>query len=277
MMMCSDIDCVVAGDVMIPDALYLFANRLCQKGVNKIRIQVISRATVPIVKFTDPITNCQVDVSFGHLNGCSNSLIVKQFLKEFSELRPLVLILKYFLQQRDLNEPYTGGLGSYALSLMVVCFLQHTLPLFNGKPNLGILLRDFLKFFGRDFNYCTTGISVRKGGCYFSKVDRGWFDANRMYLLAIEDPNDTENDVGKNSFQIRLVRRCFQDFYAHLCYDSSLSYAPTLLSRSLFVDPNLVNRRTEHIGKLFPGLEFSISPRLGERMCPCGDKKKNSF
>ena len=39
-------------------------------------------------------------------------------------LRPLVLVLKFFLAQRGLNETFTGGVGSYMLQLMVVSFLQ---------------------------------------------------------------------------------------------------------------------------------------------------------
>ena len=39
-------------------------------------------------------------------------------------LRPLVLLLKYFLHQRGLNEVFSGGIGSYALILMTAHFLQ---------------------------------------------------------------------------------------------------------------------------------------------------------
>jgi non-canonical poly(A) RNA polymerase PAPD5/7 len=34
------------------------------------------------------------------------------------------MVLKQFLLQRDLNEVYTGGIGSYSLILMIVSFLQ---------------------------------------------------------------------------------------------------------------------------------------------------------
>ncbi len=39
-------------------------------------------------------------------------------------MRPLILVLKLFLQQRELNEVYTGGIGSYALITLVAAFLQ---------------------------------------------------------------------------------------------------------------------------------------------------------
>jgi non-canonical poly(A) RNA polymerase PAPD5/7 len=39
-------------------------------------------------------------------------------------LRPLCLVLKIFLQQRELNEVYQGGIGSYALLVMLLAHLQ---------------------------------------------------------------------------------------------------------------------------------------------------------
>ncbi len=47
--------------------------------------------------------------------------------QKFPVLPYLVLVLKQFLLQRELNEVFTGGIGSYSLFLMVVSFLQVTL------------------------------------------------------------------------------------------------------------------------------------------------------
>jgi len=45
-------------------------------------------------------------------------------MQEFPVLPFLVLVLKQFLSQRDLNDVYTGGLGSYSLILLIVSFFQ---------------------------------------------------------------------------------------------------------------------------------------------------------
>lgn len=49
------------------------------------------------------------------------------------------------------------------------------------RRNLGALLFDFFGLYGVHFNYANTGISLRKGGTYFSKRERGpeWFNASR--------------------------------------------------------------------------------------------------
>ncbi|CAN8289321.1 unnamed protein product [Cochlearia groenlandica] len=56
-------------------------------------------------------------------------------------LRLLCLILKVFLQQRELNEVYSDGTGSYALLAVLIAFLKY---LKDGRStpehNLGVLL-----------------------------------------------------------------------------------------------------------------------------------------
>lgn len=124
------------GDVQIPASLYKLANKLTETGVSEgERIQVITGAKVchplpflpkqvPIVKYVDTEAGCQIDICFNQTNGPRNSAVIKAFLNDYWELKPIVLVLKYFLLQRDLNETYTGGIGSYALVLLVISFLQ---------------------------------------------------------------------------------------------------------------------------------------------------------
>ena len=50
--------------------------------------------------------------------------LVKTYLSEYDVLEPILLFLKHFLRLGELNNPYTGGLSSYALLLMIVAFLQ---------------------------------------------------------------------------------------------------------------------------------------------------------
>lgn len=49
---------------------------------------------------------------------------MQDYMKMFAAMPKLVLVLKQFLIQRDLNEVFTGGISSYSLILLVVSFLQ---------------------------------------------------------------------------------------------------------------------------------------------------------
>lgn len=50
-------------------------------------------------------------------------------LQKYTLLPYLILVLKQFLLQRDLNEVFTGGISSYSLILMAISFLQVSLSL----------------------------------------------------------------------------------------------------------------------------------------------------
>ena len=50
--------------------------------------------------------------------------LIRRFLVQYPFIKPLILTLKKFLSQRDLNSPYHGGLSSYGLILMLVAFLN---------------------------------------------------------------------------------------------------------------------------------------------------------
>lgn len=113
----------------------------------------------------------------------------------FTKAKPLMILIKYILKQKQLNEVYTGGIGSYSLFLMIISFLQQT-NIRLSKASLEELLIDFCELYGCEFNYYSVGISV-SNAAYFSKEDRGWSYDNQGLLLAIEDPQDSDNVSSK--------------------------------------------------------------------------------
>ncbi|CAF1302882.1 unnamed protein product, partial [Adineta ricciae] len=87
-------------------------------------IQIINGATVPIIKLTDRKTDVKVDMSFNMNNGLRSAQLVLHYLEEYPYLKYLVYVLKQYLLQLNLNEVWTGGISSYSLILMLVCFFQ---------------------------------------------------------------------------------------------------------------------------------------------------------
>eukprot|EP01126_Amoeba_proteus_P012710 TRINITY_DN15251_c0_g1_i2.p1 TRINITY_DN15251_c0_g1~~TRINITY_DN15251_c0_g1_i2.p1 ORF type:complete len:349 (-),score=41.54 TRINITY_DN15251_c0_g1_i2:600-1601(-) len=122
----SDIDCVITGKLESPACLYRLSNKLAEVGAARPEnIQVLATTKVPLVKYIDSKTGCQVDISFNQQTGPKTSSAVWNFLQQYGwELKALSLVIKYFLQQKGLNGTYSGGLGSYTMILMVVSFLQ---------------------------------------------------------------------------------------------------------------------------------------------------------
>ncbi|KAI3964635.1 hypothetical protein MKX01_020452 [Papaver californicum] len=217
---------------------------LSQRGIAK-KIQLIEKARVPIIKFIERQSAVNFDISFDVENGPKADAITKM-----PPLRPLCLILKVFLQQRELNEVYSGGIGSYALLSMLIAQLQlHWKGQYvqdrrvSPERNLGILL---VNFFDIKLNIHDVGVSCENSGTFFLKTNRGFLNEDRPYLLSVEDPQAPENDIGRNSFNFAQIRLAFGMAFSMLTSSKSiLALGPnrSILGTIIRPDPLLVERK----------------------------------
>uniref|UniRef100_A0A8C1JAZ1 Terminal nucleotidyltransferase 4A n=1 Tax=Cyprinus carpio TaxID=7962 RepID=A0A8C1JAZ1_CYPCA len=218
----SDIDLVVFGHWETLPLWTLEEALRKRKIADENSIKVLDKATVPIIKLTDLHTEVKVDISFNVQNGVKAAKLIKNFKQQFPVLPYLVLVLKQFLLQRELNEVFTGGIGSYSLFLMVVSFLQlhYREDVCSSNPNLGVLLIEFFELYGRHFNYLKTGIRIKDGGSYVAKdeVQKGMLDGYRPSMLYIEDPLQPGNDVGRSSYGAMQVKEAFDYAYVVLSH-----------------------------------------------------------
>lgn len=175
--------------------LWAISGLLTSSGVGR-DVIVIAKAKVPIVKFVSTKGDYKIDISLNMTNGINVSAKVNELFQTVGEnsARAMVLVVKAFLNQRNMNEVYTGGLGSYSIICLVISFLQLHPKLQTGEmnvgENLGTLLIEFLEVYGKNFNFDEVGICLSSGGSYFSKARRGWQRPQQPYLLSIEDPAD---------------------------------------------------------------------------------------
>lgn len=111
-----------------------------------------------------------MDISFegGSHNGLAANAVVTALIAEMPALRPLTLVLKQFMSERGLLESYSGGLSAYGLVLLVACYLRHQPPA-SASADAGSLLLGFLDFYGQHFNPRTTGLSLTRPHCFFSR------------------------------------------------------------------------------------------------------------
>jgi non-canonical poly(A) RNA polymerase PAPD5/7 len=218
-------------------------------------LEIIEQTKVPLVKLTHGPSRVSVDISFNQPSGPPAAIYMKQYLDALPPLRPLTFVLKYFLAVRRLNERYSGGIGSFLLQLMIVSFLQHRErhALNYRKPslhNLGSLLLEFLELYGTNFNYYTTGITVRHDGFYFAKGSRerksNFWNDSRPALLAMENPLDTSNDVGQGSFRMQMVQRslghAYKTLLAHLS-TPGLTDGPSILQTIIPITEEMRERQ----------------------------------
>lgn len=213
-----DIDIVIqtayastATKAMAQSTLTRLATVLRNAGLaERRRVQVIA-ARVPIVKFNSVHAGVAIDISLNQTTGLTAINVIRKYLEHFPALRPLILIVKSYLNQRGMNEVYKGGLGSYSIICMAISFLQMhpkvRLGEIDPSENLGVLLVEFFELYGFFFNYNHIGISINNGGSYFLKLQKGWYDMSKPWLLSIVDPTDDTNDVSRGSFQMLRLRQ----------------------------------------------------------------------
>ncbi|XP_061949771.1 uncharacterized protein LOC133673128 [Populus nigra] len=275
----SDIDVVILGSGLKSPQIGLNAlsRALSQKGVAK-KIQVIARARVPIVKFVEKRSGVSFDISFDVNGGPIAAEFIKNAISKWPELRPLCLILKVFLQQRELNEVYSGGISSYALLAMLMAMLQnHRECQASLERNLGLLLIHFFDFYGRKLNTTNVGVSCKGTGTFFSKRTKGFMNNGRPFLIAIEDPQAPENDIGKNSFNYFQIRSAFAMAFTTLTNPKTiLSLGPnrSILGTIIRPDPVLLERKGGKNGEvtfssLLPGAGEPLQSNYGRQEILC--------
>ncbi|XP_034267689.1 terminal nucleotidyltransferase 4A isoform X3 [Pantherophis guttatus] len=226
----SDIDLVVFGKWDSPPLQQLEQALRKHNVAEPHSIKVLDKATVPIIKLTDQATEVKVDISFNVETGVKAARLIKDYMKKYSLLPYLILVLKQFLLQRDLNEVFTGGISSYSLILMAISFLQLH-PRIDARrfdENLGMLLIEFFELYGRNFNYLKTGIRIKNGGAYIAKEEimKTMTNGYRPSMLCIEDPLLPGNDVGRSCYGAMQVKQVFD--YAYIV----LSHAVSPLAKS---------------------------------------------
>eukprot|EP00026_Physarum_polycephalum_P003288 Phypoly_transcript_03298.p1 GENE.Phypoly_transcript_03298~~Phypoly_transcript_03298.p1 ORF type:complete len:780 (+),score=171.11 Phypoly_transcript_03298:121-2460(+) len=282
----SDVDLMIyktSGD----DPLSRLCSEISEKYATEfVLIKLIPSAKVPILKLTTKLGEVKLDISVAFNDEPPNSVKIAEYLQKQPVLRPLVITLKQFLQQFLLNDTYTGGAGSYLLTLMSISLLQfrenprspaflgtggNSISHFGQSNELGYILLEFFELYGRIFNYHKHGISVRGNGSYFSKQERGWFQPHAPQLLSIEDPSDPENDVGRGSFNMMQVRLVFFQAFVRLTHPDTERTMPnykvsSLLTRVIDMDPIYLSRRQR--AKM-------IGATLQNRQSPTDDDKSD--
>jgi non-canonical poly(A) RNA polymerase PAPD5/7 len=218
----SDVDCAVLGAASPdpPSALRALAAGLLRDGV-AVDIQVIARARVPIAKYTDAASGLAIDAALdGGSGGPPAAAAAAAWLRALPALRPLLTVLKTVLHQRELAEVYTGGLGSYALLVMVAAFLVDKQATTGrgggaggGEACLGTLLLECVDLYGRRLNTHAVGVTLRAGSpVFFPKHRVPWSQPGREGGLAVGDPAEPRNDLAGGTWAWRRVR----DAFAHI-------------------------------------------------------------
>lgn len=88
------------------------------------KVQPITNARVPIVKFVDPNLKINCDINSGHVLGIHNSELIRCYTLIDERVRPFLYNLKAIVKKQSINDSSQSFLSSYAYVMMAIGFLQ---------------------------------------------------------------------------------------------------------------------------------------------------------
>ena len=183
----------------------------------------LANASTPIIKLTctEQYDSMSIDISIKDKThfGLKCVELVKDLISKYESLKPLTLAIKNVLKRANLNDPYTGGISSYGLILMIVSFLQtqknYGIDISINENNLGRLFHDFVEYYGLKFESKKYIISVKVNSEFMNNNDNLNFNNSFNYPmvpnndLIIIDPLNIDNNVAKSCFQFFNIKMSF--------------------------------------------------------------------
>ena len=90
---------------------------------NELDYVELVKAKVPIIKCIHKETKIHIDISLFKKNGALAVTEVEKIINIYPEIKPLILVIKYMLRQRDLNEIYKGGISSFIIFTLLYYYI----------------------------------------------------------------------------------------------------------------------------------------------------------
>ena len=202
-------------------------------------------AKVPIITGLYISTKIHVDISLFKKNGVDAAEIINKIIAIYPEIRPLMLLIKYVIRQRNLNQIYTGGISSFIIFTLLYYYIADSRKIIeseisnnNGEKErlltLGHLLVGFFNFYGFEFRYEKFGISISNGCHLYKREDEA------KYILSVKNFEDESQDMGVNCFNYSKILDVFKLAAERLNYAEKnvVSY----LKEFIFPDETLKER-----------------------------------
>ncbi|KAK5200807.1 hypothetical protein LTR16_004834 [Cryomyces antarcticus] len=160
-------------------------------------------------------------MSFENLTGITANQTFQAWKAQYPSMPVIATLIKQFLLMRNLNEVFTGGLGGFSVTCLMVSMMQHmpwvqaalghnSLPI---QQHSGDMLMNFFDLYGTKFNTTTTSIQMQPPAL-LSKNGRG--PPTKQERLSIIDPNNYNNDISSGTRKIGLILKSFAEAFTAL-------------------------------------------------------------
>ena len=174
----------------------------------------IGNAKVPIVRIERESRPKRVEIS----QTPAESPWIYNEIAQKPEIRPLILVLKAYFRQRNLNDTYTGGIGSYLL-YHLVAFAVATHPAYcedeanYERYSLGHYLLHFLRLYGEEIDFTVLAIDPAAN----RTIRRSESSCRSTAPLLLISPEDPSSNLASEGLRLGSVRKAMRETYALLC------------------------------------------------------------
>ena len=168
-----------------------------------------------LFNFENDILKLNFDFTFNEFNNNIKKSIpsqeiiknIKNAIEIYPNIRPILLVLKRYMQITRLNSSFHGGISSYSLFLLLYAyylqFYEKNTNKNNNKENLGRDLLGFFSFYG-NFNFGIYSIDVR------NNIPINLLDKRHQNYILLIDPI-TGLNVAKSTFRIEDIKYVFNN------------------------------------------------------------------
>lgn len=166
--------------------------------------ELINASTMPVLKMicSPELHSIKIDITVKNSlhKGLECVEIIKEYQKQYPQLNSVILPLKNMLRIAKLNNPYTGGISSYALILMLVDYLQ--------RSGCGERLRSSELLLNFLYGYGNTMIPFKIEPLLPSKVkpDPKIYEVTLSNTPIIYDPLVSGNNVSKSAYYFHIIQ-----------------------------------------------------------------------
>ena len=256
----SDIDTVIINENGHNDEYFLsklFGKLTIKPWVKSYKF--IENTSVPIIKLvSNDKFNFHIDISVESEKhfGLKTVDLVKSYLKEYTVLEPIILALKTLLNNGNLNNPYTGGLSSYGLILMVVSFIQSVIDNNkydkNSETILGETFLNVLGHYGIFFDFAKyVIITYPTDQSLNTEKENSYNFGSNNHELIIVDPLNKQNNVAKSTFQFMNIKMAFMIAYMVAKEDCECGCHYDIISNKHFETEHCIIKRIFNSVKRF--------------------------
>jgi len=247
-------------------------------------IECRSRAKVPIINCSTR-TGFEGDIAIGGHNGVDTSHYAFSQVNRFISFAPTVLLLKIVMFQQGLDKPFTGGLGSYKLYVLVAYHIEQHIAR-GGKDRPSEILISLLFRYGR-VDVCdkmTTdleSIKIRQdlissdgGICDLSNAFRiadcvGMFnECYKRLLERVDHAGELDKTNGGGNFgsvsYLSSIVDCFRLKQARDASERRSSFCDGIRRPTARDDPGKVNH-VRRIGQIFTKHGLNQTPQNSKR------------